>query len=101
MTISAASTSDAHRVGLARRRPPRITRLFHGMSKRITSPAMPWATAAHRPLGDPIATVATPVPKTSSRATRRVRLVILPAGDRTIERKDHQPDPPEIGRAHV
>ena len=35
-------------------------------------PAMPWAMAAHRPLGDPIATVATPVPKTSTSATRRV-----------------------------
>ena len=42
---------------------------------------MPWAMAAHRPLGDPIATVATPVPKTSTRATRSFWLVILPAVD--------------------
>ncbi len=63
-----------------------MTRLFQGMSSRITSPAMPWAMAAHRPLDDPIATVATPVPKTSRRATRRVWLVILPAGDRKILR---------------
>ena len=55
-----------------RRRPPRTTRLFHGTRNRITSPAMPWAIAAHRPLGDPIATVATPVPKTSTSATSRV-----------------------------
>src|SRR6266699_2721237 len=86
MTISAANSSDAHRVGRPRRRPPRTTRLFHGTSSRITSPAMPWAMAAHRPLADPIATVATPVPKTSSRATRSVWLVILPAGGRTILR---------------
>jgi len=49
-----------------------MTRLFHGTSSRITSPAMPWAMAAHRPLPEPIATVATPVPNTSTSATRRV-----------------------------
>src|SRR5215468_5691911 len=86
MTTSAASSSDAHRVERPRRRPPRTTRPFHGTSSRITSPAMPWAMAAHRPLGDPIATVATPVAKTSTRATRSFWLVILPAGDRKILR---------------
>src|SRR5215472_9078474 len=86
MTTSAASSSDAHRVVRPRRRPPRMTRLFHGTSSRIANPATPWAMAAHRPLGEPIATVATPVPKTSTSATRRVWLVILPAGARKILR---------------
>src|SRR4249920_2540582 len=97
MTISAASSSDTHRVPRPRRRPPRTTRLFHGTSSRIASPAMPWAMAAHRPLGDPIATVATPVPNTSTRATRRVWLVILPAGDRRILRNPVT-IPPREGR---
>ena len=79
-------SSDAHRVRRARRRPPRTTRLLQGMSRRIAMPATPWVTAAHRPLGDPVATVATPVPNTSRRATRRVWLVTLAEGGRRIAR---------------
>src|ERR1044071_4032290 len=42
--------------------------------------------AAHRPLGDPVATVATPVPNTSASAAKRVRLVTLAGGLRRILR---------------
>jgi len=56
------------------------------MSRRIAIPATPWMMAAHRSLGDPVATVATPVPNTSTRATRRLWLVIRAEGDRKITR---------------
>ncbi len=86
ITTSAASSSDTHRVARPRRSPVRTTRLFHGTRNRITSPAMPCAMAAHRPLADPIATIATPVPNTSTSATSKVWLVIRPAGARKIRR---------------
>src|SRR5689334_11675868 len=60
---------------LARRRsrkshPPPRDHSPHIPSAFIASPAMPCAMAVHRPLADPIATVATPVPNTSTSATR-------------------------------
>jgi hypothetical protein len=66
---SAASSSDSHRLRRARRSPPHTTRDFRGMSSTTANPQIPWPMAAQAPSGEPIATVATPVPKANSSTT--------------------------------
>src|ERR1043165_7986850 len=65
---------------------PRDEQQDHQPGDAVGDGRPPPAVPPPRPLGDPIATVATPVPKTSTRATRSFWLVILPAGDRKILR---------------
>ena len=72
---NAASSSDSHRLSRARRSPPRTTRDFHGMSSTTAIPQIPWPMATQAPSGEPIATVATPVPKVNSSTTSRAWFV--------------------------
>src|SRR5215472_4578661 len=81
-SANAASSSDSHRLRRARRSPPRTTRDFHGISRTTAIPQIPWPMATQAPSGEPIATVATPVPKANSSTTSSAWFVWRP-GDRS------------------
>ena len=79
-SANTASSSDSHRLRRARRSPPRATRDFHGMSSTTAIPQIPWPTATQAPSGEPIAIVATPVPKANSSTTSSAWFVWRPGG---------------------
>ena len=79
-SANTASSSDSQRLRRARRSPPRTTRDFHGMSSTTAIPQIPWPMATQAPSGEPIATVATPVPKANSSTTSSAWFVCRPGG---------------------
>src|SRR5215472_14337557 len=83
-SANAASSSDSHRLRRARRSPPRTTRDFHGISRTTAIPQIPWPMATQAPSGEPIATVATPVPKANSSTTNSAWFVWRPGGRSSI-----------------
>ena len=79
-SANTASSSDSHRLRRARRSPPRTTRDFHGMSSTAAIPQIPCPMATQAPSGEPIATVATPVPKANSSTMSSAWFVWRPGG---------------------
>ena len=79
-----------------RRSPPRTTRDFHGMSSTTASPQIPCPMATQAPSGEPIATVATPVPKANSSTTSSAWFAWRPGGRSSVcsgLRVDRDPPP--------
>src|SRR5205807_9217749 len=80
VAASGARSRETQRLGRARRRPARTTRLFHGISSVTATATTPCASTIQRPRTDPVATAPTPVANASASATNRARFVARPEG---------------------